>query len=115
MPPQLRPRRAKASGIGWSWSVPAFATEAVRSNPIAAIEKIDNRISDRGERPVKQAKCLFSIVIVAVLLSGNWSSARAQSEITLLAPSPTRRPLDRILSNFQAKTAQKVRVTYSGA
>jgi len=64
---------------------------------------------------VKQAKCLFSIVIVAVLLSGKWSSARAQSEITLLAPSPTRRPLDRILSNFQAKTAQKVRVTYSGA
>jgi len=58
---------------------------------------------------------IFSTVVVAVLLSGSWSSARAQSEITLLAPSPTRRPLEKILSNFQAKTAHKVKVTYSGA
>src|SRR2546430_5172324 len=58
---------------------------------------------------------IFSTFVVAMLLSGSWSSARAQSEITLLAPSPTRRPLDKIVSNFQAKTVHKVKVTYSGA
>ena len=61
------------------------------------------------------AKYLSSTIVVAVLLFVSWSSARAQGEIALLAPSPTRRPLDRILSNFQAKTAHKVKVTYSGA
>lgn len=64
---------------------------------------------------MKHAKYSFSLAFVAALLSGGWVSARAQSEITLLAPSPTRRPLDKILSNFQAKTGYKVKVTYSGA
>lgn len=64
---------------------------------------------------MKHARYLSSAVFVAALLSGGWVSARAQSEITLLAPSPTRRPLDKILSNFQAKTVYKVKVTYSGA
>ena len=41
--------------------------------------------------------------------------ARAQSEITLLAPNPTRVALDKIIANFQAKTGYRVRVTYGGA
>jgi molybdate transport system substrate-binding protein len=64
---------------------------------------------------VKQPENLFSKVLVVVLLFGTPLGARAQAEITLLAPSPTRKPLDRILQNFQAKTGQKVKVTYSGA
>ena len=63
---------------------------------------------------MKQPKCLFSTVFVALLFGGP-VSARAQSEITLLAPNPTRRPLEKILSNFQAKTGYKVKVTYGGA
>src|SRR5690349_1439387 len=42
-------------------------------------------------------------------------SARAQTETPLLAPSPTRVALDKILPKFEAKTGHKVKVTYSGA
>ena len=63
---------------------------------------------------MKQPKYLFATVFVALLFGGP-VRARAQSEITLLAPNPTRRPLERILSNFQAKTGYKVKVTYGGA
>ena len=62
---------------------------------------------------MKQPKYLFSIVFVALLFGG--LSAWGQREITLLAPNPTRRPLEKILSNFQAKTSYKVKVTYGGA
>jgi len=67
------------------------------------------------EVPVKNVEELFSKVLVVALLFAGAVTAQAQSEITLLAPSPTRRPLDRILANFQAKSGQKVKVTYSGA
>jgi molybdate transport system substrate-binding protein len=55
------------------------------------------------------------MVLVIALSFGIPVRARAQGEITLLAPSPTRKPLDRILQNFQAKGGHKVKVTYSGA
>jgi len=55
------------------------------------------------------------MVLVVTLLFGVPVGARAQGEITLLAPSPSRRPLDKIIQNFQAKSGQKVKVTYSGA
>ena len=64
---------------------------------------------------MKHARVLFSMVLVAGLLLGAAGSARAQGEITLLAPSPTRRPIDKILENFQANSGHKVKVTYSGA
>jgi molybdate transport system substrate-binding protein len=66
------------------------------------------------EASVKRAEYLFPVVLVA-LLFGSPVNARAQGEVTLLAPSPTRKPLDRILQNFQSKSGQKVKVTYSGA
>jgi molybdate transport system substrate-binding protein len=60
-------------------------------------------------------KNLFSAVSVIALLIGGQVSASAQSEITLLAPSPTRRVLDKVLPNFQSKTGYKVKATYTGA
>jgi molybdate transport system substrate-binding protein len=60
---------------------------------------------------VKLTKYLLSAIFVA-LVFGGWVSARAQSEITLLAPGPTRRALDKIVANFQAKTGYRVKVTY---
>ena len=63
---------------------------------------------------MKRSGYLFPMVLVVTLMFGVSFSARAQSEITLLAPSPTRKPLDRVLQNFQAK-GHKVKVTYSGA
>jgi len=62
---------------------------------------------------LKQPKYLFSIVFATLLFGG--LSAWGQNEITLLAPNPTRRHLEKIISNFQAKTTHKVKVTYGGA
>jgi molybdate transport system substrate-binding protein len=47
-----------------------------------------------------------------VFLLGFAITANAQNEITLLAPGPMRTPLDKIVANFQAKGAYKVKVTY---
>src|SRR5436309_661090 len=69
----------------------------------------------KGRKPVKHVEKLFPMVFVVALLFGGAVAARAQSEITLLAPSPTRKPIDRILQNYQSKTGKKVKVTYSGA
>ncbi len=55
---------------------------------------------------------LSSVVIVAVLL-GNSYGARAQTEITLLAPGPIRAPLDKVIAGFESKTGDKVKVKYA--
>ena len=64
---------------------------------------------------MKQSKYLFSTVFVAALLSGVASDALAQKEITLLAPSSSRRALNRILPNLEAETGYMVQVTYARA
>ena len=61
---------------------------------------------------MKLARHLFAAIFGFVLVFGSWISARAQSEITLLAPTIARKPIDTILTNFQAKTSYKVKVTY---
>src|SRR6202021_2548999 len=61
---------------------------------------------------MKTTKCFLSAGFVTALVFGGWSNARAQSEITLLAPTIARKPIDTILANFQAKTSYKVKVTY---
>jgi molybdate transport system substrate-binding protein len=57
-------------------------------------------------------KYLLSAIFVVALVFGSWASARAQSEITLLAPGPARATIDKIVANFEAKTNYKVKVTY---
>ena len=60
-------------------------------------------------RPTKK---LLSLTFgTAVFLCG-MATAHAQNEITLLAPTLIRRPLDTIVANCQAKTSYKVKVTY---
>ena len=54
---------------------------------------------------------LWSIVIVALALS-NSSTARAQSEITLIAPFGIKAPLDELFPGFERKTGHKVNPTY---
>lgn len=51
-------------------------------------------------------------MVVIMLVLGGWTSARAQGEITLLAVGPMRAPTAKIVTNFEAKTGQKVKVTY---
>ena len=53
----------------------------------------------------------WAIVVITFFTAG----AYAQTEITLLAPNPTRVALDKILPKFEAKTGKKVKPTYGGA
>ena len=43
---------------------------------------------------------LFSAIFVAALVFGSRVSARAQSEVTLLAPRPMQATIDKIVANF---------------
>src|SRR5213592_3071808 len=66
----------------------------------------------QSEPPMKSTRNACSAIFVIVLVLGGWTSARAQGEITLLAVGPMRAPTARIVANFEAKTGQKVKVTY---
>jgi molybdate transport system substrate-binding protein len=55
---------------------------------------------------------LASGMILVALILGVASPARAQSEITLLAPNPIKETLDKLVEDFQAKTGTHVKVTY---
>ena len=61
---------------------------------------------------MKSTRNACSAIFVIVLVLAGWTRARAQSEITLLAVGPMRAPTARIVANFEAKTGQKVKVTY---
>ncbi len=51
-------------------------------------------------------------IFLIALMFGFWASARAQSEISLLAVGPMRAPTQKIIANFETKTGRKVKVTY---
>jgi len=57
-------------------------------------------------------KNLLSSIAVIALALGVSSSARAQSEITLLSPNPIMTTIDKLVANFEAKTGITVKVTY---
>ena len=57
-------------------------------------------------------KNLHSSITVIALALGISSSARAQTEITLLSPNPIMATIDKLVANFEAKTGIKVKVTY---
>ena len=57
-------------------------------------------------------KYLFSLVAVGALFLGIPSSALAQTEVTLLAPNPVRRSIDKVAPGFESKTGYKLKVTY---
>jgi molybdate transport system substrate-binding protein len=61
---------------------------------------------------MKRTTSACPAIVVIVLVLGGWTSARAQGEITLLAVGPMRAPTEKILKSFEAKTGQKVKVTY---
>jgi molybdate transport system substrate-binding protein len=56
-------------------------------------------------------KLLKSLMIFALLL-GVSGVARAQNEVTLLAPGPMRRSMDKIAANYQMKTGTTIKITY---
>jgi len=61
---------------------------------------------------LKPMRCLYSALFVLVLIFGSYLAAHAQSEITLMAMGPGRRPTDKNIANFEAKTSYKVKAVY---
>ncbi len=57
-------------------------------------------------------KHLVSLLMVAALIVSSQSNAWAQAEITLLSPNPIETAIDTLVANFEAKTGNKVKVTY---
>jgi molybdate transport system substrate-binding protein len=57
-------------------------------------------------------KSIRSAIALIALVFGGWSAAGAQNEITLLAVGPMRAPTQKIIANYEAKTGNKVKVTY---
>jgi molybdate transport system substrate-binding protein len=57
-------------------------------------------------------KSILSLVALVALMLGISDAARAQSEITLLSPNPIKETIDKLVSDFQAKTGTKVAITY---
>src|ERR1043166_7794554 len=66
----------------------------------------------RQEPSMKNTKNVSSAIFVIALVFGSWAGAGAQSEITLLAVGPMRVPTQKIVADFEAKTGNKVKVTY---
>src|SRR5437867_7172460 len=64
------------------------------------------------EPSMNNTKNVSSAIFVIALVFGSWAGAGAQGEITLLAVGPMRVPTQKIVANFEAKTGQKVKVTY---
>jgi molybdate transport system substrate-binding protein len=56
-------------------------------------------------------KYLLSFAVAAVLLLDNSMCARAQTEITLIAPGGARASLDKLIPAFESKTGYKVKAT----
>jgi molybdate transport system substrate-binding protein len=56
-------------------------------------------------------KYLLSFAAVAILFLGHGSSARAQTEITVIAPGGIREPLNELIPAFERKTGYKVKAT----
>lgn len=57
-------------------------------------------------------KYRFSLVAVGALLLGISPGARAQTEVTLLAPNPVRSAMQKVTPGFDGKTGYKLKLTY---
>jgi molybdate transport system substrate-binding protein len=56
----------------------------------------------------------FPVIIVLALGVVNATSARAQDEITFLAPGIMQEPIEQLIKAFEAKTGHKVKATFGG-
>ena len=63
---------------------------------------------------MKLRKHFLSAMFLVAIVLGSWIGARAQAqgEITLMGGGPTRRPIEKLIVNFQAKTGYKVKATF---
>lgn len=57
-------------------------------------------------------KTRFALLVAAAVLLGVVCSTSAQTEITLLSPNPIEETINTVVADFQAKTGNRVKVTY---
>jgi len=57
-------------------------------------------------------KHLLSFIVAVTLALAIPSRAAAQSEITLLSPDPIKATIEKLVSDFEAKTGTQVKITY---
>lgn len=57
-------------------------------------------------------KKIVLAAVVMALAAGGWSKARAQDEVTLIAPGGAKAALEQLIPGFESKTGTKVRATY---
>jgi molybdate transport system substrate-binding protein len=57
-------------------------------------------------------KTRIALLVAAVLLARMVSTTSAQGEITLLSPNPIEMTINAVVADFQAKTGNRVKVTY---
>src|SRR4051812_37159725 len=85
--------------------------------PIAEIRLHIGRSKDSRrakEKSMSMRKHCLSTIFASALIFGSLVSARAQGEITLLASSPAKATIDKVVAGFEAKSGLKVKVTYLG-
>src|ERR1700676_3627338 len=56
-------------------------------------------------------KLLLSVAVLALVLGSSFS-ARAQSEVTLIAPGGAKAALEQLIPGYENKTGNKVKATY---
>jgi hypothetical protein len=64
---------------------------------------------------VRHKKNLLSAIFAVALIFDIWVTARAQTEITLDTPLPTKDSFEKILPGFEAKTGYKVKPRWGNA
>src|ERR1700682_6109804 len=57
-------------------------------------------------------KYLLSSAMLVVLVLGNPHGARAQTEVTLIAPGGIRAAIEQLIPGFESKTGYKVKATF---
>jgi molybdate transport system substrate-binding protein len=57
-------------------------------------------------------KTRFAVLVAAAVLLGVVCTTSAQTEITLLSPNPIEETINKVVADFQAKTGNRVKVTY---
>ena len=57
-------------------------------------------------------KTRFALLVAAAVLLGVVCTTSAQTEITLLSPNPIEETINTVVADFQAKTGNRVKVTY---
>jgi molybdate transport system substrate-binding protein len=62
---------------------------------------------------MKTTRYFLTATFAISFVLGSVANARAQGEVTLLAPSPARKTFDKLIANFQAKSSYKIKATYS--